>query len=147
MLARCGAALQGAGGRAALTGAWRVAAAAAAAVHSASLAAAAADGGAAAAAAAAPVSKEDDHMDFPGGSVPFTSQLSLVGGSFSPRAPMPCYRCVYLSGGGNGGERWMAHRPRRCGLMQCSCICLRAVLLAGDAQHQHRCSVCCLQAA
>ncbi|PRW51143.1 2-oxoisovalerate dehydrogenase subunit alpha mitochondrial-like [Chlorella sorokiniana] len=92
MLARWGAALQGAGGRPALTGAWRVAAAAAAAVHSASLAAAAADGAAAAA------SKADDHMDFPGGSVPFTSQLSMVGGSFSPRDPIPCYRTLDSAG-------------------------------------------------
>lgn len=99
MLARWAATLQGSGGRPALTGAWRVAAAAAAAVHSASLAAAAADG----AAAAAPASKPEDHMDFPGGSVPFTSQLSLVGGSFSPRAPMPCYRCAGV-GGWNGAR-------------------------------------------
>ena len=93
MLARWGAALQCAGGRSALTGAWRVAAAAAAAVHSASLAAAAAEAAPpASSAGAAPASQPEDHMDFPGGSVPFTSQLSFVGGSFSPRAPMPCYR-------------------------------------------------------
>ncbi len=106
MLARWGSALQGGGGRAALTGAWRVAAAAAAAVHSASLAAAADGGASASGASAAPASKAEDHMDFPGGSVPFTNQLSLVGGSFSPRAPIPCYRCA-LNWVMNG--RWVWH--------------------------------------
>lgn len=56
------------------------------------------------AAAAAPLASTqqqqqmDDHMDFPGGSVPFTQLLSFRGGAFTPRAPMACYRTLDASG-------------------------------------------------
>lgn len=33
-------------------------------------------------------------MDFPGGSVPFTAGMDWHGGSFAPRAPLPCYRTI-----------------------------------------------------
>ena len=37
-------------------------------------------------------------MDFPGGSVPFSRSPAWVGGAFSPRAPLPCYRTLDASG-------------------------------------------------
>lgn len=37
-------------------------------------------------------------MDFPGGSVPFTSALTMVGGPDAPPAPMPCYRTIDSAG-------------------------------------------------
>ena len=37
-------------------------------------------------------------MDFPGGSVPFTSALTMVGGPNAPGNPMPCYRTIDSAG-------------------------------------------------
>ncbi|PSC75990.1 2-oxoisovalerate dehydrogenase subunit alpha 2, mitochondrial-like [Micractinium conductrix] len=53
--------------------------------------------GAPASAAASPTAA-DDRMDFPGGSVPFSRSPAWVGGAFSPRAPLPCYRTLDASG-------------------------------------------------
>ena len=39
-----------------------------------------------------------EHMDFPGGSVPFTSALTMVGGPDAPANPMPCYRTIDSAG-------------------------------------------------
>lgn len=64
---------------------------------------AAAQGGASAAASGACASvlettAEPDHMDFPGGQVPYTKDMSFVGGGFSPRAPLPCYQTIDAGG-------------------------------------------------
>ncbi|KAL4854263.1 2-oxoisovalerate dehydrogenase subunit alpha 2 [Chlorella vulgaris] len=42
--------------------------------------------------------QQEERMDFPGGSVPFTAAMSFLGGTFSPRAPLPCYRTIDSAG-------------------------------------------------
>lgn len=37
---------------------------------------------------------EQAHLDFPGAKVPFTSEMAFIGGAFSPREPLPCYRAM-----------------------------------------------------
>ena len=37
-------------------------------------------------------------MDFPGGSVPFSSQLRFIGGAMSPFSPTACYRTLDSTG-------------------------------------------------
>ena len=37
-------------------------------------------------------------MDFPGGRVPFTSVLTMMGGPDTPASPMPCYRTIDSAG-------------------------------------------------
>lgn len=39
-----------------------------------------------------------DYYDFPGGSVPFTSQMGFVGEPSAPRDPIPCYRTLDSTG-------------------------------------------------
>lgn len=114
MLARCCAlALRGAGPTAAAAAATAARvlasrAAAAASAHSASAATQAAPAGGSRASSkgsgsALPGSSSgagpaEERMDFPGGSVPFTPTLTFVGGTFSPRAPLPCYRTIDAAG-------------------------------------------------
>lgn len=43
-------------------------------------------------------SDPDLYMDFPGGKVPFTSNLSFIGGPKSERRPIPCYRIIDSTG-------------------------------------------------
>ena len=45
-----------------------------------------------------PHSNAANSMDFPGGRVPFTDQLTFVGGAFSPAPPMSCYRTLDSTG-------------------------------------------------
>ena len=44
-------------------------------------------------------SQAGEHMDFPGGRVPFTSTLSFAGGPDARAAPMACYRTIDSAGG------------------------------------------------
>ena len=44
-------------------------------------------------------SQAGEHMDFPGGRVPFTGTLSFAGGPDERAAPMACYRTIDSAGG------------------------------------------------
>ena len=43
-------------------------------------------------------SNSSNSMEFPGGRVPFTDQLSFEGGPLAPRAPISCYRTLDSKG-------------------------------------------------
>ncbi len=47
---------------------------------------------------AATGSQAGQHMDFPGGRVPFTSTLAFAGGPDVRAAPMACYRTIDSAG-------------------------------------------------
>ncbi|KAL4423414.1 hypothetical protein ABPG77_009992 [Micractinium sp. CCAP 211/92] len=102
MLARCTSAL-----RARLTGSSPAAR---------GLAAAAGTAGGEPPPAAPPASQSQgpqaEHMDFPGGSVPFTAGMDWHGGSFAPRAPLPCYRTIDGAGREVGGAAIPHPLPR-----------------------------------
>ena len=48
-------------------------------------------------------------MEFPGGRVPFTDQLSFEGGLFAPRPPISCYRTLDSKGSLNSPLAQYSH--------------------------------------
>ena len=73
-------------------------------------------------------------MEFPGGRVPFTDQLSFEGGPFAPRPPISCYRTLDSKGSLNSP---LAQYSHPCAVHNCASQILTVVQAAAYLGHRY----------